>query len=367
MRIALLEPYYTGSHRTWAEGYKTASRHEIQTLQMDGRFWKWRMHGGPVELAEQAGNLSPETDLLLVTDMVNLPYFLGLTRPRFGNMPIAAYFHENQLTYPPPPGSKRDLTYGFMNFITGLCADWVFFNSEFHRDQFLDELPRLLKHFPDYNHLGTIGQLRAKSSVLPVGCDLRRLDARRGFAPPRGKPPLILWNQRWEYDKDPATFFRALSIVASEGIPFRLALAGEDFRRVPEEFSAAKERFASQLIHYGYASAEEYTRLLWQADVVVSTAVHEFFGVAVVEAVYCGAWPLLPNRLTYPELIPAHLQAEHLYADADDLVDRLRRFLFNPRAPSPDLRAAMSLYDWGHMAPLYDQALEQMAGLRSVG
>jgi glycosyltransferase involved in cell wall biosynthesis len=103
-----------------------------------------------------------------------------------------------------------------MNFMTGLCSDWVFFNSEFHRAQFFDGLPRLLKRFPDYSHVETIRELESKSSVLPVGCDLRRLEAARPSVPARGYPPLILWNQRWEYDKGPDTFFRALSLLARE-------------------------------------------------------------------------------------------------------------------------------------------------------
>lgn len=364
MRILLLEPYCTGSHRAWAEGYRASSQHEVQVLAMEGRFWKWRMHGGALELASQSRDIPHDPDVLLATDMVNLPSFLSLTRPRFADTPIAAYFHENQLTYPLSPGADTDLTYGFMNFLTGLCSDWAFFNSEFHRNQFFSELPRLLKHFPDYNHLETVRELENKSSVLPVGCDLRRLDAARPSAPPRAFPPLVLWNQRWEYDKGPEVFFRALSVLAAEGVPFRLAVAGENFRQRPEEFLAAKEVFAQQLIHYGYADSEDYARLLWQADVIVSTAIHEFFGIAVVEGIYCGAWPLLPNGLTYPEMIPSHLRAAHLYDNFDDLVGRLRHLLTNPSRPSPALKDSVAQFDWAALSPVYDRALSGVVDKR---
>lgn len=367
MRVVLLEPYFTGSHRAWADGYRAASQaHIIDIWAMEGRFWKWRMHGAALEFACRSRAAPQDPDLLLVTDMVNLPYFLALTRPRFGDTPVAAYFHETQLAYPLAPGARQDLTYGFMNLMTGLCADWVFFNSAFHCEQFFDELPRLLKHFPDYNHLEVVPQLRAKSSVLPVGCDLRRLDAARADAPPRTLPPLVLWNQRWEYDKQPEVFFRALSILAEEGVPFRLALAGENFRQKPEEFLRAKEAFADRLVHYGHADAEEYARLLWQADVVVSTAIHEFFGIAIVESIYCGAWPLLPNRLVYPEMIPPSLHAAHLYENFDDLVRRLRDILLHPKPPAPALREAMARYDWSRMAPEYDRALDAVRDLRAT-
>ena len=35
------------------------------------------------------------------------------------------------------------------------------------------------------------------------------------------------------------------------------------------------------LIHYGPVERDEYWRILMEADVVVSTAKHEFFGVAM--------------------------------------------------------------------------------------
>ena len=203
--------------------------------------------------------------------------------------------------------------------------------------------------------------------VLPVGCDLSRLDR---YAPgPQDarrteKGPLILWNQRWEYDKGPDTFFRALSILADEGIPFRLALAGENFRQKPEEFIAAKDTFADRLVHYGFASAEECAHLLWQADVIVSTAIHEFFGIAVVEGIYCGGWPLLPNGLTYPELVPPALHDEHLYDGFEDLLRRLRELLLNPRPPSPALSEAMAQFDWLALGPVYDRALSSVAEKR---
>ena len=38
---------------------------------------------------------------------------------------------------------------------------------------------------------------------------------------------------------------------------------------------------------------------------IVSTADHEFFGISVVEAIAAGAYPLLPRRLAYPEILNA--------------------------------------------------------------
>jgi glycosyltransferase involved in cell wall biosynthesis len=369
LSVWLLNPYHTGSHRAWAEGYAGHSRHRIRVLAMDGRFWKWRMQGGALELAQQAAArlaADERPDVLLATSMVNLPAFLALTRRSLNDAPVVLYMHENQLTYPPPPGSKRDLAYGLIQHLSMLAADRVCFNSAYHLGCWFDELPRLLKHFPDYTHLETIETTRGRAQVLPVGCDLKRFDCYRPTAA-EAASPLILWNQRWEYDKDPVTMLRALYALADEGLSFRVALAGENFRVQPAEFAEAQARLGDRLVHFGYAASEaDYARLLWGARVVVSTAVHEFFGVSIVEAMYCGATPVLPNRLSYPELVPPNLKARCLYDDFAGLLACLRAVLADP-APRPDLSAAAARFDWSAQAPVYDAMLEEVVGRAADG
>jgi len=370
MKILLLEPYCGGSHRAWAEGYVAHSRHDVTLLALPARFWKWRMQGGAVTLAEQARALPLRPDLVLTSAMLNLPAFLALTRGFLSGVPAVLYCHENQLTYPCPPGEKRDLTYGMINWLSMLVAERVFFDSRYHLEEWFAELPRLLKHFPDYTHVHRIAEVQAKSAVVPVGCDLRRFDPaptlRRSEAcqPSQGSPPLILWNQRWEYDKDPETFFRALSVLAGEGLDFRVALAGKSYRQAAPEFEVAREWLGERVVHFGHAGEGEYGSLLRQADVVVSTAIHEFFGVAIVEAIYCGCFPVLPRRLAYPELIPQQYHEACLYEDFEGLLARLRWSLAHPdqaRGLAAELRPAVARFDWAQMAPRYDGELESFA------
>ncbi|HSR31236.1 MAG TPA: DUF3524 domain-containing protein, partial [Anaerolineae bacterium] len=156
----MVEPYYTGSHQAWADGYRAHSRHDVRLLTLPGRFWKWRMQGGAVTLAHKVRALNERPDLVLASDMLNLPVFLTLAGEGLATMPVALYFHENQLTYPLQSGEKRDLHYGFINFVSALRADAVLFNSAYHLEAFFEELPRLLKHFPDYNELWAVDALR---------------------------------------------------------------------------------------------------------------------------------------------------------------------------------------------------------------
>jgi glycosyltransferase involved in cell wall biosynthesis len=361
MNIWLVEPYYTGSHQAWADGYQIHSRHNVRLLTLPGRFWKWRMQGGAVTLARQAATLDEHPDLILASDMLNVPIFLALARSaNWQFAPLALYFHENQLTYPLQPGEKRNLHYGFINFVSALRADVVLFNSAYHLEEFFDELPRLLKHYPDYTELWAVDALREKSRVLPLGLDLARFDIHRPEAPKHGRP-LVLWNHRWEYDKDPRTFFEAVHTLAGEGLDFGLILLGESLRNQPNEFLEARRRWPERIVHFGYAEdLVTYARLLWDSDVVVSTALHDFFGAAVVEACYCGCFPIVPRRLSYPELIPTEQHAACLYDDLSGLLNRLRQAILNVEAVrSFSLQRHMARFDWQRLASHYDDLLER--------
>jgi len=374
--ILALEPWYGGSHRNFLDGLIGHSSHRFEAVTMSARFWKWRMQGGAVTMAKKveqllAGDFRP--DLIFASSMVNLPAFLALTRHVLPDIPVVLFFHENQLTYPIPPTEKRDFTYSYINYLSCLAADHVVFNSQFHHDEFMEALPGLLRIFPDYTHLDTVTAIRRKSSVMHLGMDLQghdRFDAEYP-APnwgPGVKPPIVLWNQRWEYDKNPAAFFRLMNRLDDSGHPFRLILAGEHFEEQPYEFEKAFERYAERIIHYGYAEDfEEYSRLLHRADIVVSTALHEFFGIAVLEAIYCGCHPLLPDRLSYPELIPESLHrpllhAPILYNTEDELFETMAAILKGDERPLPvtTLKSIPQHLDWKDHAKRFDALLEQV-------
>jgi len=46
MKILLVEPFFVGSHASWAKGYQQFSQHDVEILSLPGRHWKWRMYGG---------------------------------------------------------------------------------------------------------------------------------------------------------------------------------------------------------------------------------------------------------------------------------------------------------------------------------
>ena len=115
----------------------------------------------------------------------------------------------------------------------------------------------------------------------------------------------MLWPHRWEHDKGPGELL-SLADEWTQKLGIRWTILGERFRKVPEAMKVMLERHAHAIDHAGFVpDRSAYLEHLGRCDWVLSTARHEFFGIAVVEALLCGCLPWLPDRLSYPELLPA--------------------------------------------------------------
>lgn len=365
MKILIVEPFFSGSHQVWAEGYKNHSNHHIKIISLPGRHWKWRMHGGAISLAKQFKALNWKPDLILATDMLDLSVFLALCKKEIKNTPVAIYFHENQLTYPwssndPDVKLKRDNHYAFINYTSALAADAIFFNSKYHRNSFLEALPDFLNQFPDHSEKDLINTIKNKSEVLLLGMNLKKLEASQEVSN-ENDVPVILWNHRWEYDKNPDLFFESLFQIQEEKIPFQLIVLGDSYSKQPKIFNKAKTLLKEQLIHFGYADSYiTYSNYLWQADIAPVTSHQDFFGGSVVEAIYCNCFPILPNRLAYPQHIPEKEKGAIFYEQDAYFYSLLKKTIINhtPDQLPNTLSNFVARYDWSILAPEYDLRFE---------
>ena len=369
MNILLIEPYFSGSHKSWALGYKKHSAHEVNILSLPGRNWKWRMRGGAITLAREFLENKLKPDLILATDMLDLSNFLSLTRKETGKTKTAVYFHENQFSYPESSKNKDVTTknnkyYGFINLSTALSADKALFNSKFHLNNFLAETEKFLKTSPDFNELDLVGEIKNKSEVLHLGLDLSSFD--HHYTETINPKPTILWNHRWEYDKNPEEFFNALIELSERKIEFNLIVLGEQLKSPPAAFIRAKELLVDKIIHWGFAEEfSDYAKLLWQADILPVTSNQEFFGASVAEAIYCNTIPILPNRLSYPELVPDKLKNKLFYNNKNELVDMLIKTindLSSAEQITTELQEHISQFDWSKMVKKYDKSLLNQVG-----
>jgi len=366
MKILALEPYYGGSHKAFLDTWMQKSRHEWDLLTLPANKWKWRMRVSAIKFADEINqrlNQGQTWDVIFCSDMLNLAEFLGLASPGLRNIPSIAYFHENQLTYPSRFVQERDNHFAMTNMTTALAATGVWFNSAYHRDDFLSALQAFLKRMPDHRPLDAIEALRKKSKIYPQGITSRVMREKRPAGPIR-----ILWAARWEHDKNPEDLFEALKLVKENNVDFRLSVIGEHFKDAPKVFIWAKDFFKDNIDRWGYQkNRKEYDTALEEADVIVSTANHEFFGISVVEAIAAGAYPVLPNRLSYPEIIASietETENEFLYDGsikglAEKITDLTKLIQENRLWGSDNMRGVRGVkrFGWENLLPVLDKAL----------
>ena len=360
MRFLFMEPFYGGSHRDFVEGLAAHSCHDIHAVHLPARFWKWRMRGAALHFIRRINDLSTY-DGIITTSLMSLADFDALCGGR--RPPALVYFHENQLTYPLSPGEERDVQFGFTDITTALCADRILFNSRFHFNQFFNTLPGFIAQMPEFKPCWVIDAIRGKADVMYPGCRFSTIPLEPAVLP--DGPPLIIWNHRWEFDKNPEAFFRALDRVDRMGIDFRLAVLGETYQTAPPAFTNIRNRFGEKIVQYGYVpSKDEYGGWLSKGLVVISTAVQVNFGIAVVEAMRYGCLPLLPHRLSYPEILPKEFHADFLYRDDADLANKLATLLRHPGqfvCHRFVLASMMARHAWPLVVERYDRELELLS------
>ena len=352
-RILVLSAYDTESHRLWRTRLESMlPAFDWQHLSLPARNFSFRIRSNSLQWA--FGDYKPlqeQYDAILATSMVDLASLRGL-RPALAQIPTVVYFHENQFDFPLNRQRASNIEPKLVPIYAALCADRVVFNSEYNRSSFLSGVKRLLKSLPDKLDASIINKLAA-SLVIPVP-----LASREFCAPPlvSDDPVLeVLWNHRWEHDKGPELLLNVLEKLQQSTLPVRFHLAGKQFRNQPGVFAdidATLDAIAAQRQlrrgQFGFLPDRQlYLDLLKRCDVVLSTALHEFQGLALQEACALGCTPVAPDRLVYPE----YLSSEFLYrvcassaTTAEAIVQRLS-LLQSRKACAEELpKASMRLY-----------------------
>lgn len=302
LKVLALEPYYGGSHKAYLDTWIAGSKHDWQLLTLPPTKWKWRMMHSAVSFAEELEKITQIPEVIFCTDMLDLAKFKGLISAKFAKIPTIAYFHENQLTYPTEYPKERDRHFALSNITTALAADRVWFNSAFHMNEFIEAVAKFAKKAPDNKPSFMVKKIKEKSEVVPQG--IKEFPLRKQAR--ADCPVRILWAHRWEFDKDPESFFKAMRILKkNKSCEFRISVLGGRIGHTENKlFRNTKKELADILDHWGYVeSYDEYCQILQNIDIAISTSLHEFFGIGIAEAVSAGAFPVVPKRLAYPEIL----------------------------------------------------------------
>ena len=366
MRILLLSAYDAGSHQYWRKGLLAAfPEYEWTVLTLPARYFNWRIRGNSLSWAfEQREQLEQPYELIIATSMVDLSSLRGFV-PKLALIPAIVYFHENQFAYPlGNEMTKAAVEPQIVNLYTALCADTLLFNSAYNRDSFLSGVAGLLKKLPDCVPPGLVEKLQ-HSAVLPVPLEDSLFDARQMHKSKDSELSLV-WNHRWEYDKGPDRLLALIKHLVAEDLPFNLSVVGQRFRTIPSALDQLKDFMTkhcpTRLKHWGYLENKaDYYQLLAESDVVISTALHDFQGIAMLEAAAMACVPLLPNRLAYPEFFSEEYCYASSLGDIDAEAEAMTSALKNLLAlkacrqlPVMDMRR----YSWRSLSADYRQIIE---------
>ena len=111
-----------------------------------------------------------------------------------------------------------------------------------------------------------------------------------------------------------------------------------------------------ETLFLGFAKDKaHYWDLLQQSDIVISTSNQEFFGISIVEAVYAGCYPILPKRLSYPEVFKG---LDVFYDDFDGLTKKLYSSLKSEELPQ--FKERVEGLDWSKIISIYDSILDNL-------
>ena len=358
--ILLLSAYDAESHRYWHQQLSTQLKNfEWTVLTLKDRHFAWRMGGNALNFqAAYHAQLQDHYDLVLATSMTDLATLRGLY-PHLAQVPHVLYFHENQFAYPPNQQQQGLLEIQLRSVLSAAAADQLWFNSQYNRDTFMAGAAALLNKMPDGVPDDLFEQLHNHTVILPVPI---RDDCQPITQAVNHSHHQIVWNHRWEHDKGPEVLLALMRLCEGQriqGKPIGFHLLGRQFRQQPPALQAILSHHRDACLTVGYvADRTSYLQILQQADVVVSTAYHDFQGIAVLEAAACGCLPVVPDRLVYPELYPAS-----------------NRYDSTPSAPEAEAQALFELLISGQLQtvepqwlaaqllPIYQQQLEVLLSM----
>lgn len=349
-RILLLSPYDAKSHRYWHRQLTAGlPQFQWQVLTLKDRHFAWRMGGNAISLQQQYPNqLKANYAVILATSMTDLSTLLGLY-PHLNQAKKLLYFHENQFAYPINHKQQGLAEIQMRSIYAALAADCLLFNSNHNRDSFMQGVDALMKKMPDATPKNLAQSLNDRASILPVPIKTDVLMCRHTN---ESKEFLeVVWNHRWEHDKGPETLLELLRLCQNQpNIKFHIL--GQQFKQTPPAMQQILTQHTDQCLSIGYVeNRADYLHTLQQTDIVLSTAHHDFQGIAMLEAIASGCTPIAPHRLVYPEYCPV----ENLYPSSNPEQEALSilKLLQNWQ----QLKAASPRFRWHQLKAAYAEVL----------
>lgn len=347
-KYLFVEPFNFGSHKFFAKQILRHSRLEIVTHFGSDPSWKWAMRFSGINCHKFIQNATHASEIraVLCSNYLNLEFLkMDATFP-----PVVMYHHENQFAYPRQTHQSHDFNFTIIEMINLQLAEKHIFNSQWNLDSTVEGWRKARRRLPAaYRKLFSDHWIERSCVVYPGIESLR---------PPvltetKVAESVIIWNHRWDHDKNPELFYRQLCCLREQ--PFRLILLGEQRTDIHPIFKRISQEFSDKIIAQGYVqSRHQYLHYLQIADICISTAEHEFFGMSVMEAFQAGCKLILPRKLSYPELFSD--EEVYFWHNEQELSATLRQQLGSKKKRS--YRQLKSEWRCQNSARLIDDILE---------
>jgi len=273
-------------------------------------------------------------DILFLEDRDSASDLLRLYYPIFGVVPIIFFQHTSHSCIPRQhKGISGDL-FRMSEFANFVAAAEVWLGSKSHRDIILNSAGHLFTE--DF-----LRMIERKIRIIALGLDMDEI------CPPQVVDPIrVIFPYRMNADKGLPEFLRYAVLLQAKD-PTAEFFVRNDSKRFCEEF----RRAIRNVTFFSPLPREEFFNLARRCNVIFSAANLETFGLAVLECVACGAYPILPDRLSYSEIFASH--PEILYKDIDEAVEMTlaaRGKIFD--------NSFVSKYLWKNLAGYWQSALE---------
>ncbi|MFT5210002.1 MAG: glycosyltransferase involved in cell wall biosynthesis [Flavobacterium sp.] len=356
MNILILSPYDAASHQYWWRALvDQLSMHKCVVVTLPARYFSWRFRGNSLTLSHDK-RLQASYDLIIATSMTDMSALKGFC-PSIHNTPTVLYFHENQFAYPDQGDPHHLIERQMTSIYSAIVAKQLVFNSEFNKTTFLQGVAHLLKKMPDGIPPGIKEGLESKSRIISVSLRPMNQSQKINLADSMKAPVNIVWNHRWEHDKGLEELEMFVSMLINSGIDFRFHLIGQSFRKVPQSINNVIEllRKNQKLGSTGFIERrDDYLQLLGNCQIVLSTARHEFQGLAVLEAIQAGCIPIVPDALAYKEFIDGDFR----YANLDEALALIEHHTKNPLASIPELPLSI---EYGFVAGAWHKLVSELS------
>lgn len=355
LKILALEPYFDAGRRQVFTSMVTRSRHDWTLLTLPPRRVERRLAVASRWFAEQINRdaLGP-FDLLFVGEMLNLPDFRRCV-PRLANVPAVIYFQENQT---PPVHVESSDPLHFVNVNTAVAASELWFNSQWHLDDFLDRAEALVARQPEIGGRAPTSELRAKSQVVLPPTDLGRAYQAVANGPAVTRDPRTLLVDTRGIDTE--LLLECVRRLEASNEIFDLITVGPQ-RGIPDDLprTVIHERDQTNQLRAAHA-AGTYLSLRRGAT----------FDEMLIPALSAGCWPVVPEVGIFPELIPTCVHDTCLHdGDPAGIVERILHGWHGvrPIGLEYEQEEILSSVDAVRACRIIDDMLEEVAAGRGIG